>query len=231
MAETLKTPSPSAPSSTEIFNASITKIAMAQICQSIGFTTSQQSALESLSNIATRYLQTLAKQASLSANTSGRTQCNLFDVIYAIEDMSSIQGFKGVSNLNRSLFKSGALLDIKNFVSSIEEIPFAKPIPRRHSAKESDISRKLGKCEQVRTRIGPHIPIWVPRFPDLSTYKEETNSIVREIESEKVLLLPIERSEMALLLPIERAKVKFKLRNGACRGGKRVYLDSEEKEG
>ncbi|PIA37800.1 hypothetical protein AQUCO_03000376v1 [Aquilegia coerulea] len=240
------------PSSIQLFQSTIAKIAVAQICQSIGFTGSQTSALDSFSNIATRYLETLAKSASLNANSCGRTECNLFDVIKGIEDMNSVKGFVGATNMKKSLLKSGVLKEIRSFVRIVDEIPFAKPIPRRNLKKSLVLSRVHDQVQRFS-----HIPTWLPCLPDVSTYKkiqkEERIGFNEEEKDKGVVVVDcnveksvnvVEKKESSFL-PVKRPKVKFKFglnsdlgvnvelgtRNGVCRGGKRVSChDLSEEE-
>ncbi|KAF8398583.1 hypothetical protein HHK36_017514 [Tetracentron sinense] len=249
--------------SPSISSAVITRVAVAQICQSIGFTSSQRSALDALTNIAKNYLQTLAKSASSNANSCGRTESNLFDVIHAIEDLRSIQGFHGASEVNQSLLNSGVLREIISFVRSVDEIPFAKPIPRNNSAKNYSLSRFSIKSKQgvKQNRPFSHIPPWLPVLPGPSTYKtagirvsrddrssyceEEQDGVINQIvnrpaAAEKKNMIWEEKRD----LPVERPRVRFKLglglglgfggevglRNGVCRGGKRVSLHNRSDE-
>lgn len=101
--ETLETLGPSE------FSFAIMKVAVAQICESAGFRAAQSSALETLTRIATIYLQNLAKSATTSAATSGRTQSNIFDFVHALRHLSSNQGFAGASDHNVSLLESSPL--------------------------------------------------------------------------------------------------------------------------
>ncbi|CAN1170634.1 Transcription initiation factor TFIID subunit 8 [Linum perenne] len=77
------------------------------------------------------------------------------------------------------LLKSGVLKDVKRFVNTVDEIPFAKPIPRA-----------INRCEEsgpglaVVEARGKHIPDWLPAFPDKCTYMEETKGRDREKELE-----------------------------------------------
>ncbi|CAK7336963.1 unnamed protein product [Dovyalis caffra] len=151
----------------------ITRTAVSQICQSVGFKSIQLSALETLTHVATLYLQTLGKTAVSYSNASNRTQSNIFDIINSLHDMSSVQGFPGGSTLHRSsgmsLLRSGVLKDIKSFVAFSDEIPFAKPIPRGNSIslRRNSIPLELDELDST----GLHIPRWLPRFPDESSYK------------------------------------------------------------
>ncbi|KAJ6374697.1 hypothetical protein OIU78_030225 [Salix suchowensis] len=152
----------------------ITKTAVSQICQSVGFKFTQHSALETLTHITTLYLQTLARTAVSYSNASNRTQSNIFDIINSLHDMSSVQGFTGGSTLHCNssgigLLRSGVLKDIKSFVEFSDEIPFAKPIPRGNpiSLRRNSIPLEIDELDSR----GLHIPRWLSRFPDESSYK------------------------------------------------------------
>ncbi|XP_043687961.1 transcription initiation factor TFIID subunit 8-like [Telopea speciosissima] len=215
-----------------LFRVAISKVAVAQICQSVGFTGSQHSALEALSDIATKYLEALAKSASSNANSSGRTECNLFDVIHAIEDMNSGQGFRGASDVKKSLLDSAIIRDVMSFVSWVDEIPFAKPIPRSNAGKRSHISRCLSEPRKsyYQNSEFSHIPPWLPAFPDPSTYKngevrvrreEERGGNEEENDCETNRVVDVERCGLEKgndgeekekrILPAERPKVRFKM--------------------
>ncbi|OIS98234.1 transcription initiation factor tfiid subunit 8 [Nicotiana attenuata] len=75
------------------FGRAISRIAVAQICESIGFESFNESALESLADVAIKYIIDLGKTASSGANLAGRTQCNVFDVIQGLEDMCAFHWF------------------------------------------------------------------------------------------------------------------------------------------
>ncbi|KAK6933152.1 Bromodomain associated domain [Dillenia turbinata] len=85
------------------FYESNAKIAVAQICQSIGFKSSQISALETLSDVAHRYIEALVRIAILAANSAGRTQSNLLDIVSAMEALNSPQGLRSAWNVKQSL--------------------------------------------------------------------------------------------------------------------------------
>ncbi|KAK9267624.1 hypothetical protein L1049_010055 [Liquidambar formosana] len=260
--KTFETP----PASPSHFSFTITKVAVSQICQSIGFKGSKTSALETLTNIAAIYLQTLAKSASAYATSSGRTDSNLFDLIYALEDLASVHGYPGASNVNNPLLRSATVIDIMNFVESTDEIPFAKPIPHDNTQKESIPPKncnEFGRAFEQRS----HIPRWLPPFPDPSTYeicsktrfhksirRENSLKIFGSLRNSDTFAQDIEqndsiggrasceeeeRGSCGMELAAERARVRFKmcvggeeivmgvdLRNGVCRGGKRVSWDN-----
>ncbi|KAG4968940.1 hypothetical protein AAZX31_12G208300 [Glycine max] len=115
------------------FSFAVAKIAVAQVCQSVGFKTFKCNALKTLTNVSTRYLETIVRSAASFANASNRTNSNLFDIINGIHDLCSAQGFPGGSVMHKvNLLRSSALKDIMNFVNLSNKVPFAKPIPFRN---------------------------------------------------------------------------------------------------
>ncbi|OIV89718.1 hypothetical protein TanjilG_03816 [Lupinus angustifolius] len=168
------------------FSFTIAKTAVAQICQSVGYKRSEYNALESLTNVATKYLQSIARSAATYANDSNRTDTNLFDLINGIQDLCSIQGFSGGSVMHKSsLLSSGALKEIVDFVNTSNEVPFAKPIqhknvsgnPNPEAAIDSGILTSASQEPKVQ---GFHIPRWLPDFPDKFLYKNCGKVLVKE---------------------------------------------------
>lgn len=228
-------------------HSSISKIAIAQICQSIGFHGSESFALESLSEIATLYLQTLARTASSLANSSNRTQSNLPDLVLALEHLASVRGFPGASLVTKPLLRSGTLREIVHFVESVEELPFACRIPssRRGTASLSSPSF----AEMGQDPPSPHIPAWLPAFPDSIRPRDARVRVCDDVDGklkekkECWAVIPtavVEKGER--VLPAERPRVRFRFglglgfegmgtRSGVCRGGKRVcWRGSDEEE-
>nr|GMD78452.1 transcription initiation factor TFIID subunit 8 [Ipomoea batatas]GME17320.1 transcription initiation factor TFIID subunit 8 [Ipomoea batatas] len=78
------------------------RIAVAQICESVGFERFNESALDSFADIAIKYLFDLGKTGTSYANLAGRSEC--------IRHSSCIGGSV-------------------EYVESAEEIPFAQPVP------------------------------------------------------------------------------------------------------
>ncbi|XP_068654302.1 transcription initiation factor TFIID subunit 8-like [Aristolochia californica] len=151
------------------FGRAIARIAVAQICESVGFQGFQQSALEALSDIAIRYLRDLGKTAHFYANLAGRTDCNVFDIFRGLEDLvGPTQGFTGASDVNHCLLGSGTVREITQYVDYAEEIPFVRPIPRFpvvRAIKTAPSFAQLGEAPPAK-----HIPDWLPALPDPHTY-------------------------------------------------------------
>lgn len=154
----------------DAFGRAVARIAVAQICEGAGFQSCQQSALEALSDIAVRYLCDLGKAAHYYAGLAGRTECNAFDVIHAMEDMFAAQGFVGASNvIGHSVSGSGTVREIIQYTNRAEEIPFARPVPRFPVVKKRQLLPSFLQMKESPPH--QHIPPWLPAFPDSHTYK------------------------------------------------------------
>ncbi|KAL6956471.1 hypothetical protein U1Q18_044377 [Sarracenia purpurea var. burkii] len=151
-------------SGTDDFAQAIAKIAVAQVCESAGFQSFQQSALSTLSDVAVRYIREIGKTANCYANSTGRTESNVFDIIQGLEDLGSAQGFLGASNVNHCLAGSGIVREITQYVGEAEEIPFAYSIPSFPVIKDRKPSPSFAQIGE--TLPLDHIPSWLPPFPD-----------------------------------------------------------------
>ncbi|KAK7385650.1 hypothetical protein VNO78_31413 [Psophocarpus tetragonolobus] len=206
------------------FSFYIANVAVAQICQSVGFKTSKHNALVTLTNVSTRYLETIARSAASFANASNRTDSNLFDLINGIHDLCSVQGFPGGSKLHKgNLLRSSALRDIMNFVNISCKVPFAKPIPLKN-ASEVITNPDTSVCFFRQTKT--HIPRWLPDFPKENrdqvlvkerkygeklwehSLAEEGNSSLLQINSNCGKEEKVVRFELLK----ERERMKFKIR-------------------
>ncbi|KAL3675144.1 hypothetical protein R1sor_025092 [Riccia sorocarpa] len=149
------------------FGRAVAKIGVAQLCEAVGFNAVQRSAGETLADILIRYLTDLAKAAHFYANLAGRTQCNALDVIMAMEDVGT--GPTSAAENNRPLSSSKALQEVMRYVEYSEEIPFARPLPHFPVSKKRAPPPSFAQLGE--TPPFPHIPAWLPAFPDPHTYK------------------------------------------------------------
>ncbi|KAK8588721.1 hypothetical protein V6N13_087624 [Hibiscus sabdariffa] len=150
------------------FGRSVSKTAVAQICESVGYQGCKESALEALTDISIRYLCDLGKNASFHANLAGRTECNVFDITRALEDLGDSHGFPGASEIEDCLVGSGTVKEVVQFVSSKDEIPFAQPVPKFPVVRNRKLIPSFEHMNE--TPSGKHIPNWLPAFPDPHTY-------------------------------------------------------------
>ncbi|CAA7025591.1 unnamed protein product [Microthlaspi erraticum] len=131
------------------------------------------SALDTLTLIATQFLQSVAGLAGSFSNTANPTEANLFDIVNGLQDISlSTSGcFPGGSTLRNTdahcLIKSTVVIrNLSDFVNYASEIPFAKPLPRRKINRSSggDLTR-MPRSPEMKS-----IPAWLPPFLDYSLY-------------------------------------------------------------
>jgi len=144
------------PSATDEFGRSTAKIAVAQLCEATGFHAVKDSALESFSDIVIRYLIDFSKTAKFYSNLAGRSQCTVFDLLRAWEDLQAPLGF------------SNGMKEIMNYAESMPETPFAQPIPNFPVIRERKIIPSF--IQMGETPPGKHIPAWLPALPDPHTY-------------------------------------------------------------
>ncbi|KAL6507373.1 hypothetical protein OROGR_023568 [Orobanche gracilis] len=150
------------------FAQAIARIAVAQVCENLGFQSFQQSALDCLADVGVRHIREIGKTANSYANLANRSQCNVFDVIQGLEDLGSVQGFSGSSDINHSLSESGVVKDIIRYVDREDEIPFAYLIPVFPVVKERTSNPSFAQaCENPPDE---RIPSWLPKFPNTETY-------------------------------------------------------------
>ncbi|CAI9760037.1 unnamed protein product [Fraxinus pennsylvanica] len=156
------------------FSFRLSKVALAQICKSVGFKEAQSSALEALTDIATRYLKVIAKLAADSANSRRRTESNLLDVVVALEDLGSVRGFRGGSDTNlHTLYKSQVVKDLMEFVKYTHEIPFAQPLDGKFFCRGGKVNFLKHRGVEDNNNwysdgVGlMHVPRWLPIMPEM----------------------------------------------------------------
>ncbi|KAI4352447.1 hypothetical protein L6164_006697 [Bauhinia variegata] len=154
----------------EDFAQAIAKVAVAQVCESKGFQSVQQSALETLSDVVVRYIWSIGKSAHCHANFAGRAECNVFDIIQGLEDLASTQGFSGASDIDHCLGSSSIVQDISEFVNESEQIPFAYSIPQFPVVKDRVLTMSFSQMGKEPPE--EHIPAWLPAFPDPQTFAQ-----------------------------------------------------------
>ncbi|KAF0921499.1 hypothetical protein E2562_007036 [Oryza meyeriana var. granulata] len=233
-----------------ILQDAVSTVSTAQILRSSGYTAAEPAALRALSDIAGRYVASLGSGASAIAETRGRTEPNLVDLILALED-HSLGGFPGASDPGRPVLRSGALSELAGFVRAVREVPFAKPLPRR-------VGGPRGKAWESFAAAGrepplKHVPRWLPCFPEKPELepKATNEEATAKWESrrrdegkanpeEAVAVKPSgDGGECRGLLPEKRGKVSFRVGEGAkkrrlgfdqqCGGGFERFTEMREK--
>ncbi|KAK4755275.1 hypothetical protein SAY87_009032 [Trapa incisa] len=151
------------------FGLAVARVAVAQICESVGFEGSRGSTLDSLADIAVRYIRDIGMASRFYSNLAGRCQCNVFDIIRTLEDLGNFQGFSCASAVRNCIAGSGTMKDIMEHVEMAEEIPFAHTLPWFPIARERRPIPSFDRMGEIPP--GNHIPSWLPALPDPHTYK------------------------------------------------------------
>lgn len=162
------------------FIQEIAKISVAQICEIVGFQGFQESALDTLSDIACKYIRDIGKRSNIYANLAGRTDSNVFDVVRGLEDLGLSQGFVGGSDVDRCSSESGVVKEICQYVGVCGEVGFAYSVPLFPVVKERETLSSFLNAGET-----PHldnIPPWLPCFPDPETYTRLDSTSVEETE-------------------------------------------------
>lgn len=186
------------------FGRAIAKIAVTQICARVGFDSFNNSALDSLADIAIRYVRDLGKTAKFYANVANRTECNVFDIIQSLEDLGSSTGFPGGSEVCTNLVGSGAVKEIMEFVEVSEEVPFAQPVHKFPIVKDRKLTPsfvQMGEIPEFK-----HVPEWLPAYPDPHTYIHTPvwNERTSDPRADKVELARQRRKAESSLLSLQK---------------------------
>ncbi|OMO73633.1 hypothetical protein COLO4_26967 [Corchorus olitorius] len=208
------------------FGREVSKIAVAQVCESVGYHGCKESALEALADIAVRYLCDLAKNASFHSNLAGRTECNLFDITQALEEMGVSFGFPGASETGTCLIGSGILKEIIQFVDSHEEVPYDQPVPQFPIVRNR---KPIPSFEHMNeTPPAKHIPTWLPAFPDPHTYIHTPmwNERVSDPHADKIEQARQRRKAERALLSLQQRLVS----NGSTGTSAAMDIDSKREK-
>lgn len=148
-----------------------------------------------------------------------------------------MNGFPGAWRVTGSLLNSGAVKEVVKFSKYSEEIPFAKPLPRKIFAAIGNgkcLTNVVGSSNNEYYYIGggerKHIPKWLPVMPVIE--KEEQIGVKKakeiwgfcgEIEEKKEKENNDEGEKVerkGIELPMKRGgKVRFKIGGGVLGGG------------
>ncbi|EOA21976.1 hypothetical protein CARUB_v10002481mg [Capsella rubella] len=171
------------------FAYALARMAVAQICESVEmnsyqesqtregvrFSSFQETALETLTDVVIQYIQNVGKTAQFYANMAGRVEGNALDIVQALEDLGSGLGFDGAHDVEHCLADSGVVKDIIRYTGEAEEMPFVyslPPFPFNRGKRPAPSFFEIGAEPPDE-----HIPVWLPAFPEtkMSNGSEETN--------------------------------------------------------
>lgn len=187
------------------YSRAISRVAVAQMCEAIGFEGFDESALDSLAGIAIRYVCELGKTSRFYANLAGRTRCNIFDIIQGLEDLCMPRGFTGASEiLAGCVVSSVAIREIKEYVETADVVPFAQPVPHFPVIKERSMIpsfMQMGETPPLK-----QVPPWLPAFPDPHTYIRTPvwNERLSDARTDKIELARQHRKAERSLLSLQQ---------------------------
>ncbi|GAB6022995.1 hypothetical protein CHUAL_007086 [Chamberlinius hualienensis] len=133
------------------FARNVLKVAMAQICQNLGWHAVQTTPMNILVDILQRYLCTVAKITHQYAEHYNRNEPNLNDIGLAFKDL-------GIS-----------LTELEEYISNVEPVPFAHPVPKFPVARNNQFNFPKENSREVSARpewIDPHLPCVYPEVED-----------------------------------------------------------------
>ncbi|ELU12136.1 hypothetical protein CAPTEDRAFT_39082, partial [Capitella teleta] len=96
----------------EAFSRHVLRVAVAQICQSLGWNAVQTSPMELMTDVLERYLLELGKYTHRYCEQFGRTEPNLDDLGLAFQEM-------GIS-----------VPELKDYLKHVDPLPFACEVPQ-----------------------------------------------------------------------------------------------------
>ncbi|KAI3747983.1 hypothetical protein L6452_10770 [Arctium lappa] len=206
------------------FALSLARIAVAQICESVGLQGFQQSAIDTLSDITCKYIQDIGKTSNFCANLAGRTESNVFDIVHGLEDLGLSQGFIGASDIGRCLSGCGIINDISQYVSVSEEVGFAYSVPPFPVIRERQSIPSFFHAGEMPPM--DNIPLWLPCFPDPKTYIipasvniEETERSQDRVDQDHMVIGPLLlKSEQCLACNGSQVAVVVEVGRNGVRG-------------
>ena len=152
------------------FSSAVTKCAMAHLALGVGttdprppnnqtppgFTTADTRAIELLSDVVGRYIETLGLNAGENANAAGRTSTNAYDVVNALSSLSP-----------RPL----SIKDLHAFARDKGlEVPFDRDVssfPRRRDRRGNSYGSGVSPATFSAAKRPPHAPSFLPPPPEL----------------------------------------------------------------
>ncbi|XP_078153119.1 transcription initiation factor TFIID subunit 8-like [Carex rostrata] len=144
------------------YGRAVSRISVTQILESTGFEHSYKRPIDALADVMIRYISHVGKLSVSYCNMSNRTNCNAFDVIHALEDIESVQGFTDQSDPN------SVVIDLYRFGTK-REVPFAGTITRFPVTRDRKVEI-LPDARKDEVVVGGHVPGWLPPFPDPVSY-------------------------------------------------------------
>lgn len=151
----------------EDYKRLVGKLALCQLAQEMGFSSISSQALDTLEEVMELLIEKIGLRAKQIAEHTGRTECNLFDTIRALD----------VLQTNKD--------QLQHFLSNpIADIPFC-----RDNIKFPSVPRLTPKDELVIKYDESNIPNFLPSFPPDHTYLHTPIPVIRNMDPAELRIL------------------------------------------
>uniref|UniRef100_A0A6S8IU36 Transcription initiation factor TFIID subunit 8 n=1 Tax=Dunaliella tertiolecta TaxID=3047 RepID=A0A6S8IU36_DUNTE len=133
------------------FSREISRVVAGQLAEVAGYESVQDSAAEVLGELLIKYITELSASSHGYAELANRTAINVHDILLALDDLGT------------------SVPELQNYLSSLttDDNTFAHPLPQYPIQKPG---RKLPTFQDKKETPPPHIPPFLPAFPDKHTY-------------------------------------------------------------
>ena len=140
----------------EDYKRQIGKLAVAQLCQVMGFSSISSQALDTLEEVMSLIIEKIGERAKLLAEYSNRTECNFIDTLSALEVIQSSKD------------------SIEVFLSQQQTFTFCRPIKFPKFSNQKRPSKPIV--------YENNIPSYLPSFPPNHTYLFTPVPITRNMD-------------------------------------------------
>lgn len=178
----------------EDYSRHVARVVAAQVAEASGFDACQDSAVEVLGDLLLRYLSTLCSSSHGYAELAGRSQCNLADVMLALEDLgvtpedllqhTQYQVCRQVYTRHTRCRPAPATAahhtpatpatPAARMLCTTHTATQASGVPFAHTLAEYPVHAQTALPPTFADRRephAPHIPPFLPAFPDPHTYQ------------------------------------------------------------
>ncbi|RUS86219.1 hypothetical protein EGW08_006014 [Elysia chlorotica] len=132
------------------YSHQLLRIAVAQICQNLGWQSAQSSSLEVLTDVLDKYLLQLSVTSHRYCEHAGRTQPNLDDLGLAFQQM-------GIE-----------ISELEDYVKHVDPVPFAHEVVAFPAPKAANLGFPSSRSREIMQHRKEHIPSHLPcMFPNL----------------------------------------------------------------
>ncbi|XP_063219123.1 transcription initiation factor TFIID subunit 3 isoform X3 [Bacillus rossius redtenbacheri] len=131
------------------YSRQMLKVVVAQICQTIGWHSIQETPLDILVGVLDRHLADLCKETRRYAELAGRTEMSIFDLLCTFQDLNV------------------SLLELEDYMRNVDPVPCVFQVPQYPLPCESHLNYLKPGSREVVTRpvhVHEHLP---PMYPDM----------------------------------------------------------------